>query len=261
MKKTIHIYIDNAYKKSIQSKKIRRSKKGGIWQNGPALFGPNDYMQRFHAAHPGRHFIGEPRIDNTTWKRVSDGRVFNTYENLQENWHGKPIPGIPLYSDFMRSQQMQGMHQYPRYSPISTPRPTAPKAPESSAKPVESMLPALPPLPRIIDKINPDANIPKMFDCTKEIEKLKNKYKFFEDARIYGEGRKRDTEINNFYDKPNDYFNDWFALIEKNKKTFETYAFTDDPIYYVEYEKHLVSGEINSKNDQLLSVYITPLKI
>jgi len=242
-------------KKASKVKKIRRSKKGGIWQNGPALFGPsglplpNDYMQHFHAAHPGRHFIGEPR--NTTWKRVSDGRVFNTYEDLQENWHGKPIPGIPLYSDFMRSQQMQGMHQYPRYSPISTPRPTAPKAPESSAKPFESMLP---PLPRIIKEI--DEDISKMFDCTKGIKTLKDKYKFFEDAKIYGEGRKRDTVINNFYDKPNDYFNDWFALIEKNKKTFETYAFTDNTSYYVNYEKKLVSEKIISKNDQLLSVYI-----
>jgi hypothetical protein len=244
-------------KKASKVKKIRRSKKGGIWQNGPALFGPNDYMQHFHAAHPGRQFIGEPIIDNTTWKRVSDGRVFNTYEDLQENWHGKPIPGIPLYSDFMRSQQMQGMHQYPRYSPISTPRPTAPKAPESSAKPFVSMLPPLPALPPLpLKKIDADTDISTMFDCTKEIEKLKNKYKFFEDARIYGEGRKRDTEINNFYDKPNDYFNDWFALIEKNKKIFETYAFTDNPIYYVKYEEHLVSGEINSKNDKLLSVYI-----
>jgi hypothetical protein len=95
-----------------------------------------------------------------------------------------------------------------------------------------------------------------MFDCTEEIKTLKNKYKFFEDAKIYGEGRKRNTEINNFYDKPNDYFNDWFTLIEKNKKTFDTYAFTDNPIYYVNYEKQLVSGKINSKNDQLLSVYI-----
>jgi hypothetical protein len=213
-------------------------------------------MQHFHAAHPGRQFIGEPRIDNTTWQRVSDGRVFNTYEDLQENWHGKPIPGIPLYSDFMRSQQMQGMHQYPRYSPISTPRPTAPKAPESSAKPFKLMLPPLPPLPRMTKEIDPGADISKMFDCTEEIKTRKNKYKFFEDAKIYGEGRKRDTEINNFYDKPNDYFNDWFTLIEKNKKTFDTYAFTDNPSYYENYEKQLVSGKINSKNDQLLSVYI-----
>jgi len=209
-------------KKASKVKKIRRSKKGGIWQNGPALFGPNNYMQRFHAAHPGRQFIGEPRIDNTTWKRVSDGRVFNTYEDLQENWHGKPIPGIPLYSDFMRSQQMQGMHQYPRYSPISTPRPTAPKAPESSAKPFVSTLqpplPPLPALPRITKEIDPGADISKMLDCTKEIKTLKDKYKFFEDARIYGEGRKKVTEINKFYDKPNDYFNDWFNLIEENKK-------------------------------------------
>jgi hypothetical protein len=246
-------------KKASKVKKIRRSKKGGIWQNGPALFGPsglplpNDYMQHFHAAHPGRQFIGEPRIDNTTWQRVSDGRVFNTYEDLQENWHGKPIPGIPLYSDFMRSQQMQGMHQYPRYSPISTPRPTAPKAPESSATPFKS---TLPPLPRMTRQIDPGADISKMFDCTEGIKRLKNKYKFFEDAKIYGEGRKRDTEIKNFYDKPNDYFNDWFNLIEKNKKTFDTYAFTDNPSYYVNYEKKLVSGKIISKDDQLLSVYI-----
>jgi hypothetical protein len=28
-------------KKASKVKKIRRSKKGGIWQNGPALFGPS----------------------------------------------------------------------------------------------------------------------------------------------------------------------------------------------------------------------------
>ena len=242
-------------KKASKVKKIRRSKKGGIWQNGPALFGPsglplpNDYMRHFHAAHPGQQFIGEPRIDNTTWQRVSDGQVFNTYEDLQENWHGKPIPGIPLYSDFMRSQQMQGMHQYPRYSPISTPRPTAPKAPEAPES-------KLPPLPRITQEIKPDADISKIFDSTEEIKILKNKYKFFDDAKIYGEGHKRTREINNFYDNPNYYFNDWFNLIEKNKKTFDTYAFTENHTYYVNYEKQLVSEKISSKDDQLLSVYI-----
>jgi len=93
-----------------------------------------------------------------------------------------------------------------------------------------------------------------MLDCTKEIKTLKDKYKFFEDARIYGEGRKKVTEINKFYDKPNDYFNDWFNLIEENKKKFETYAFTDNPSFYKKFEKQLVSEKIN--NDRLLSVYI-----
>ena len=107
---------------------------------------------------------------------------------------------------------MQGMHQYPRYSPISTPRPTAPKAPESSAKPFKSILPPLPQLPRMPEKIDDDKDIPKIFDSTKGITALKDKYKFFEDARIYGEGRKIDTEINKFYDKFNDKFNDKFKI-------------------------------------------------